>query len=50
MPTKAELQTEIERLRKIILEVHKESERWRRFHFDQAGYPSSDWQDRSPPE
>ena len=50
MPTKAELQAEIERLRKIILETHKESERWRRFQFDQTGYPPSDWQDRPPPE
>jgi hypothetical protein len=49
MPTKAELQAEIERLRKIILDMHKEAERWRRINFDRAGYPSSDWQDRPPP-
>ncbi len=49
MPTKAELQTEVERLRKMILEMHRESERWRRLHFDKAGHPSSDWQDRPPP-
>jgi len=49
MPTKAELQAEIERLRKIILEMHKEAEHWRRVNFDRAGYPSSDWRDRPPP-
>lgn len=45
----SELLQEIERLRKIIIEMHKESERWRRYNFDRAGHPSSMWQDKPPP-
>ena len=48
-PTKFELQAENKRLRKTILEMHEESERWRRLHFDLAGHRPSDWQDRPPP-
>lgn len=49
MRTKAELEAEIERLRKIILEMHKESEQWRRFHYDRVGYPPELWRDKPPP-
>ncbi len=40
---------EVERLREIIMRMHKESEHWRRFNFDQAGHPSHLWQGKPPP-
>ena len=49
MPTQAELEAEIERLRGIIMRMHQEAERWRRFNFDQAGHPPELWQDQPPP-